>query len=183
MDKINFSKEDIKKKFIDLVTEYGEKGVLYTFNYCSDYGVELENSTIDQIEFDGFDVLFTYNMNEDDEWDYIEKFSMDGLICFYNDLVDAIESEMEDNKSVVMEQVMVEDAEIIMAGDLFKKIYKEENNGLDYTLNLIKSWAREFAYKLNWKGHDDERDLMKELEQFEAKKYADYKVNTLKCVK
>ena len=182
MDKISFSKADIKKKFIDLLTEYGEKGALYTFNYCSDYGIELEHSTIDEIELNGIDVIFKYNMLDDD-WDYLEAFSMDDLICFYNGLVVAIEREMEDNQSVVMEQVMVEDAEIIMAGDLFKKIYEEEDNGLVYTINLIKSWAREFVHKLNWKGHEDERDLMKELERFEAEKYADYKVNTLKGVK
>lgn len=98
MEKINLTKKDIKKKFIELVNEYGKKGILYTFGYCSDYGVELECSTIDEIQSFNDDVIFVYNANEQDEWAYLEQFSMDALIYFYNGLVDAINEEENEDK-------------------------------------------------------------------------------------
>lgn len=97
MEKIEFTKKDVKKKFVELVNEYGKKGILYTFDYCSNYGVELECSTIDEIQSFNDDVIFVYNANEQDEWAYLEQFSMDALIYFYNGLVDAIKEEQDGN--------------------------------------------------------------------------------------
>lgn len=97
MEKINLTKKDVKKKFVELVNEYGKKGILYTFDYCSNYGVELECSTIDEIQSFNDDVIFVYNANEQDEWAYLEQFSMDSLIYFYNGLVDAIKEEENGN--------------------------------------------------------------------------------------
>ena len=97
MEKINLTKKDVKKKFVELVNEYGKKGILYTFDYCSKYGVELECSTIDEIQSFNDDVIFVYNANEQDEWAYLEQFSMDSLIYFYNGLVDAIKEEENGN--------------------------------------------------------------------------------------
>lgn len=97
MEKINLTKKDVKKKFVELVNEYGKKGILYTFDYCSNYGVELECSTIDEIQSFNDDVIFVYNANEEGEWDYLEQFTMDSLIYFYNGLVDAIKEEENGN--------------------------------------------------------------------------------------
>ena len=93
MEKIKFTKKEIKDKFIELVKEYGKNGILFTFEYCSNYGVELECSTIDEIQSFNGDVIFVYNANVQGEWDYLEQFSMDDLIYFYNGLIDAIEEE------------------------------------------------------------------------------------------
>lgn len=98
MEKINLTKKDVKKKFVELVNEYGKKGILYTFDYCSNYGVELECSTIDEIQSFNDDVIFVYNANEEGEWDYLEQFTMDSLIYFYNGLVDAIKEEENEDK-------------------------------------------------------------------------------------
>ena len=93
MEKITFTKKEIKDKFIELVKKYGKNGILFTFEYCSNYGVELECSTIDEIQSFNGDVIFVYNANVQGEWDYLEQFSMDDLIYFYNGLIDAIEEE------------------------------------------------------------------------------------------
>lgn len=93
MEKIKFSKNEIKEKFIELVKEYGKNGILYTFDYCSNYGVELECSTIDEIQSNNRDVIFVYNANVQGEWKYFEQFTMESLIEFYNGLVDALNEE------------------------------------------------------------------------------------------
>lgn len=95
MEKINFNKDNIKKCYIDLIKQYGKDNTLYTFDYCSNYGIELNNSTIDAIQVDLYsgDVIFVYNANVSGEYDYIESFSMEDLIDFYNSLIDVIENE------------------------------------------------------------------------------------------
>ena len=100
MEKIKFTKGEIKDKFIELVKEYGKNGILFTFEYCSNYGVELECSTIDEIQSFNGDVIFVYNANVQGEWDYLEQFSMDDLICFYNGLIDAIEEDVLEEETV-----------------------------------------------------------------------------------
>lgn len=100
MEKIKFTKKEIKDKFIELVKEYGKNGILFTFEYCSNYGVELECSTIDEIQSFNGDVIFVYNANVQGEWDYLEQFSMDDLICFYNGLIDAIEEDVLEEETV-----------------------------------------------------------------------------------
>lgn len=86
-------KIDVKQSYIDLVKECGKDNTLYTFEYCSNFGIELDNSTIDEISIAGDDVMFVYNANVQGEWDYLEHFSMDSLIGFYNGLIDAIKEE------------------------------------------------------------------------------------------
>ena len=97
MEKIKLTKKDIKNKFIELVNEYGNKGIMETFIYCSDYGIELNGSTIDEIQSFNDGVIFVYNANEQGEWDYLEQFPMESLIYFYNGLVDAIKEENDEN--------------------------------------------------------------------------------------
>ena len=67
-------------------------------------------------------------------------------------------------------QSMTEDAMIVMSGDLFQSIYDLGDFGWVYVTNLIKKWANEFMEQLDWKGVDDERDWLIELEKFEEKK-------------
>jgi hypothetical protein len=72
-------------------------------------------------------------------------------------------------------QSMIEDAMIIMSGDMFKGIYDLGDYGWVYVTNLIKNWANEFVNQLNWQGYDDERDWLIELEDFEGKKFNELK--------
>jgi hypothetical protein len=69
-------------------------------------------------------------------------------------------------------QMMVEDAMVIMAGDMFQSIYNLPNNdNYIYVTELIKHWATEFVKQLDWQGDDDERDWLIELENFEQKEF------------
>ena len=76
---------------------------------------------------------------------------------------------------VAKKQAMVEDAQILIAGDLFKKIYDLDDLGWVYVVGVIKMWAREFVDELNWQGDDDERDWLIELENFEERKFEELK--------
>ena len=85
----------MKKKFINLVKKYGKNDILFTFEYCSDYGVELNDSTIDQIEYDSLtdNVLFVYNANVRGDYALYEQFSEEDLKSFYDGLISAIANE------------------------------------------------------------------------------------------
>lgn len=72
-------------------------------------------------------------------------------------------------------QAMIEDAQIIIAGDLFKEIYDLDDLGWVYVVGVIKMWAREFVDELDWQGDDDERDWLIELENFEERKFEELK--------
>ena len=76
---------------------------------------------------------------------------------------------------VAQKQAMVEDAQILIAGDLFKEIYDLDDLGWVFVVGVIKMWAREFVDELNWQGDDDERDWLIELENFEERKFEELK--------
>ena len=79
-------KEWLTNKFVDLLeSKYGE---IDTFEFCSDTGAELDNSTIDKIVFylPSKTIGFYYNINTYDGKD-IEEFDADDLIQFYDKLV------------------------------------------------------------------------------------------------
>lgn len=78
---------------------------------------------------------------------------------------------MDNNSNVVQEQVMIEDAMVVIAGDMFQKIYDLDDLGWVYVTQLIKSWAKKFIDELQWKGYDDERDWLIELENFEEREF------------
>jgi hypothetical protein len=67
-------------------------------------------------------------------------------------------------------QSMIEDAMVVLSGDLFSLVYDSTEMGWVGVTNEIKAWAREFVEQLNWKGYDDERDWLLELEAFEYDK-------------
>ena len=73
-----------------------------------------------------------------------------------------------------IKQTLIEDAMVIMSGDMFQKIYDLQNDWF-YVTNEIKSWAREFVDVLIASGFeadgDDELDFIFELEKFEDKKF------------
>lgn len=88
------TKDFLKKVYKQLVKQYGySKNNLFVFEYCSNYGIELDNSTIDEIEICGDDVLFIFNANENGNYAHLERFSKDELMEFYVKLIDAIEEE------------------------------------------------------------------------------------------
>ena len=61
---------------------------------------------------------------------------------------------------------------ILMAGDLFEKIYNLSDDYMDYqrVVRIIRKLAEEFENELNWKGDEKEtRDYITELEKFEEK--------------
>jgi hypothetical protein len=72
-------------------------------------------------------------------------------------------------------QSMIEDAMIVISGDMFQCIYNLGDLGWVYVTNVIKDWAREFVNQLDWKGQDDERDWLMELEKFEIEKFEEFK--------
>ena len=75
----------------------GYNDTIDTFNLCSEYGFELNNSTIDKIELTlNNRVYFYYNQNTND-LDPIEAFSFKDLKSFYNNLVDAWNEEEEND--------------------------------------------------------------------------------------
>lgn len=91
------TKNFLKKVYKQLVKRYGySKNNLFVFEYCSNYGIELDNSTIDEIEICGDDVLFVFNSNEKGNYDYLEHFCDYDLMQFYVKLVNAIEEENDE---------------------------------------------------------------------------------------
>ena len=79
-------KEWVTNKFVDLLeSKYGE---IDTFEFCSETGAELDNSTIDKIVsyFPRNEIRIYYNINTYDGND-IEDFDADDLIQFYDKLV------------------------------------------------------------------------------------------------
>jgi len=61
---------------------------------------------------------------------------------------------------------------ILMAGDLFEKIYNLSDDYMDYqrVVRIIRKLAEEFENELNWEGDEKEtRDYITELEKFEEK--------------
>ena len=97
VNKIRVNKSNIDdafRKFVDDTAGYGENSV-YTFDLCSMYGVELDDSTIDRIRVaSNGELQFVYNENEND-YDTIDKFSYKSLKDFYYGIVDAWNKEME----------------------------------------------------------------------------------------
>lgn len=73
-----------------------------------------------------------------------------------------------------VQQHLIEDAMVVMSGDMFSKIYELQSDWV-YVTNTIKSWAREFVDVLLASGFkadgDDEQDFIFELEKFEDKKF------------
>jgi hypothetical protein len=76
-----------------------------------------------------------------------------------------------------IKQTLIEDAMVVMSGDMFQKIYNLGDLGWVYVTYTIKSWAREFIEQLNWRGIEDDRDWLIELEDFEEKKFEQLKKN------
>ncbi len=78
-------------KFAELISKFGENGRLYTFDYCSNYGVELGYSTIDAITFKGGygGIAFYFNENTDD-YAMFGDFALPCLEEFYTNLLYAI---------------------------------------------------------------------------------------------
>ena len=62
---------------------------LETFDYCSEYGCYLDESTIDKIAVEGDKLMFYFNENTNDCEDFNE-FLVQDLKDFYNDLKAAI---------------------------------------------------------------------------------------------
>ena len=76
------------------------------------------------------------------------------------------------------EQMLIEDAMVVMSGDMFSQLYALENDWVLVT-KTIKSWARKFVTKLIGDGYkcdgSDELDFLLELEKFEDEQFAEMK--------
>ena len=94
---INNLTNDLKGKFVALVSKYGCNNELETFDYCSEYGCYLDESTIDKIAVEGDKLMFYYNENTNDCEDFNEFFVSD-LNKFYNDLKSAISDSIGENE-------------------------------------------------------------------------------------
>lgn len=130
--------EKLFEKFVELISKYGEKGRLFTFNYCTDYGVKLGGSTIDAICFKGGygGIAFYYNENTGD-CDMFNDFSKVELEKFYVSLIEAIaekatkDCEMKDDEPKQYKITIVA-SEFYVADSLRRIANWIENNGEDY---------------------------------------------------
>lgn len=92
-EELLFAKTSLQDKFKKLVNDYGKDGELATFEYCSDYGVECDGSTIDKIVVDGDNVYLYYNENTND-YVSIADVEYTELNLFYCELLNAILTKM-----------------------------------------------------------------------------------------
>lgn len=92
---MELTKDNIYNAYKDLFDKIGyDNGfcgyndTIETFPICSDYGIELDGSTIDKIELmcDGR-IAFYYNENIND-YDFMDGFTFEGLKSFYERLVE-----------------------------------------------------------------------------------------------
>ena len=76
--------------------------------------------------------------------------------------------------NTLTQQTLIEDAMVVMSGDIFQKIYDLQSDWV-FVTNTIKSWAREFVDVLIASGFkadgNDESDFIFELEKFEDEKF------------
>ena len=76
------------------------------------------------------------------------------------------------------EQMLIEDAMVLMSGDMFTKVYELKNDFV-FVKETIKSWARSFVDELKRFGYkadgSDELDFVFELEKFEDKMFEELK--------
>lgn len=97
--KEKITKENIKEAWKNLVYsegyDEGHTKHLQTWDICSMYGVELNNSTIDEVTLlpDG-QIRFFYNINTGD-YDEFGNFKYSDLRKFYKDFIDAYNKEEE----------------------------------------------------------------------------------------
>ena len=94
---INNLTNDLKGKFVALVSKYGCNNELDTFDYCSEYGCSLDESTIDKIAVEGDKLMFYYNENTDDCEEFTE-FLVSDLNNFYRVLKAAIGNSICENE-------------------------------------------------------------------------------------
>lgn len=79
-------RNDLKEKYFKLIEDNGNP--IKTFQLCADNGYSLDESTIDSIElsWDGDDIIFHFNDNDDSDFDRFDDFTLKGLEEFYNDI-------------------------------------------------------------------------------------------------
>lgn len=92
-------KEWIIGKFTELLVTSNDREI-DTFEFCSDTGAELDNSTIDKIVsyFPRKEIRIYYNINTYDGKD-IEDFDTDDLIRFYDKLVKWLKDKKSESHS------------------------------------------------------------------------------------
>lgn len=78
--------ESAKEKAKRLINACGRNGALDVFNICADEGVELNNSTIDRITFDGVgNLIFYYNLNTND-YEYASNLNEEEVCRFLDEI-------------------------------------------------------------------------------------------------
>lgn len=84
---IDNNRANVLNRLAELIQKYGEENTLFTFDFCSQTGCELQNSTIDEIQYSpmGNDFLIMFNANTKD-WAMIDNFSTEELYHFVNQL-------------------------------------------------------------------------------------------------
>ena len=99
MKKYNTTKDTLRKKFITLI---GNNDAIYTFEFCSTRGYDLDNSTIDKVEVWNDDVRFVYDEDTND-YAYLDQFNLDELAEFYFGLVDYI---LDDSGDLLSQDIL-----------------------------------------------------------------------------
>lgn len=152
-------RDELKQRIIDLVNTYGnDEGRLYIFNYCSENGRELDNSTIDAIVVDGGDVQFWYNCNMKDDYVFIDYFDQTELESFIDDIEqDLIDEyglsmqEFNENKGYIEQHMKVTSEKLWDYNPLSVELESYTDAGGDEIINLetlskecFEKWLDEF---------------------------------------
>lgn len=98
-NQMTITRNRVNNAFVNLVKKYGENigsgfaKRLMVFEYCSSYGIELEDSTIDCIEITMCDdVFFHFNYNEVGDFKTLKHFDLVELAKFYDKLKEVIQT-------------------------------------------------------------------------------------------
>jgi len=93
--KVKVTENAVKSYLHHLIDDYGYNGEIETFGYCSDYGIDLEGSTIDKIvEKPDGDYTFFYNENTGD-CDTLSQFNLGNVFDFAREIKKACLEEEE----------------------------------------------------------------------------------------
>lgn len=99
VDEIMALRNRMLMDYVNLIKKYGKNGELETFDFCSDYGLILNDSTIDKIELSCGTIAIYYSENEGD-FNLFRHFDIEDLAQFYDGLAKVVEYEKEYKQSL-----------------------------------------------------------------------------------
>ena len=147
----------LKDKYIALVKDYGFNGRRFrTFDYCSDYGFSLDDSTIDKIEINDDEVLFYYNENTND-WATFENFTLSGLWKFYKDLTSMLWTDEG------LSRTQRDTIKVLLTGK-FKGFFDKESDLNNYIDALTIKVCNDILETADWTDYDSDEVNVNDIE-------------------